>query len=493
MSGLYGPALPPGFRQRANRDDDDDDVVSSSGVNASSDVFRETCHVSFHSREADHHVTSEVRPSPTVVRHRADTHSEVSSTGQPRCCITTTRSDHQEMTVSSPSEEENTAYGPAIPTWRINGRGCPESVGEVSSSTSPVKGCELIGPCLPPGFGQSQPNDDSSASSSTCVTETSSDPKGLFASRISKSSVQSEDTSSTVGSSEPTSNSVCDIIGPALPPGFNSRHEEFEDDEENECDTNRSLPIGPCLPPSAATSSGIFGPALPPGFKSSSSAEKCHAMNLELPPSLVTEVEEDVIGPLPSEMFKKGMVDNSLAEEIEKRAANMKDKLEGKLDEVEVVSRETWMTELPPELGPGLGLTARQFKGNKSTSTGDRSVWTDTPADKAKKLKDQAEGRASKRSHESKEETISAKDQFCAERIAEFNKNKRSESLLDMHVKQRKIAKEQEAAAGPKERRPFDRDVDLGIVNLNSAQRKSIIDKSHVLNTRFGHGNSHFL
>ena len=50
-------------------------------------------------------------------------------------------------------------------------------------------------------------------------------------------------------------------------------------------------------------------------------------------------------------------------------------------------TRETWMTELPPELGPGLGLSARQFKGNKSTSTGDRSVWTDTPADRAKKLK----------------------------------------------------------------------------------------------------------
>ena len=329
-----------GFRQRSDRDDDDnDDVVSSSGVNASSDVLRETCHVSSHSREADHHVTSEVRFSPAVVRHRADTHSEVSSTGQQRCCITTTRSDHQEMTVSSPSEEEITVYGPAVPNWRVNGRtnmgGCPESVGEVSSSTSPVKGCEMIGPCLPPGFGPSQPNDDSSASSST-----SSDPEGLFASRARKCSVQSVDTSSTVGSSEPTSNSMCDIIGPALPPGYKLRQEESEDDnEEDVSDTDR--PIGPCLPPRATTSSGIIGPVLPPGFKSSSSEEKFHTTNIKLPPSSATEDEDDVIGPLPSEMFKKGMVDNSLVEEIEKRAINMKDKLEGKVNTLFIFNYST--------------------------------------------------------------------------------------------------------------------------------------------------------
>lgn len=492
MSGLYGPALPPGFRQRSNRDSnsDDDEVVSSSGVNISSDTF----HISSHNREAEHHVTSEVRPSPVVVQHRTDTHSEVSSTGQHRYLITTTKSDHQEMTVSSPSEEGNAVCGPALPNWRVNGRGCPESVGEVSSSTSPPKGREVIGPCLPPRFRSSSSNDDGSASSSTWVGETSSPPKRLFASRMSKSSIQSESTSSTVGSSEPTSNSICDIIGPTLPPGMKSRCEESEDDKN--CDGinhGRLLHIGPCLPPKATASSSsstdVFGPALPPGFKSPSTDNMSYAPDARLPP----EEEYDVIGPLPSEMLTKGTVDNSLAEEIEKRAANMKDKLEGKLDAPEPAGREAWMTELPPELGRGIGLTARQFKSNRSsTSSGDRSVWTDTPADKAKKLKDKAEGRAPKRSHE-EEVAMSEKDRDYTERIAEFNKNKRAESLLAMHTKQRKIAKEQEAAAGPKERRPFDRDVDLGIVNLNAAERKSIIDKSHVLSTRFGHGNSHFL
>lgn len=46
------------------------------------------------------------------------------------------------------------------------------------------------------------------------------------------------------------------------------------------------------------------------------------------------------------------------------------------------------MLELPPEIGPGLGLVARTFKQSKTTcQSKDSSVWTDTPVDQAKKQK----------------------------------------------------------------------------------------------------------
>ena len=44
------------------------------------------------------------------------------------------------------------------------------------------------------------------------------------------------------------------------------------------------------------------------------------------------------------------------------------------------------MTELPPEMGANFGLTNRTFRKN-AAPTGDRSGWTDTPADRERKQK----------------------------------------------------------------------------------------------------------
>lgn len=44
------------------------------------------------------------------------------------------------------------------------------------------------------------------------------------------------------------------------------------------------------------------------------------------------------------------------------------------------------MTELPPEL-KDFGLGPRTFKRRTDTKSGDRSVWTDTPADRERKAK----------------------------------------------------------------------------------------------------------
>ncbi|XP_052822281.1 GPALPP motifs-containing protein 1-like [Octopus bimaculoides] len=150
------------------------------------------------------------------------------------------------------------------------------------------------------------------------------------------------------------------------------------------------------------------------------------------------------------------------------------------------------MVELPPEIGPGLGLVARTFRQSKSIcESKDRSLWTDTPIDQAKKQKEGHEKHGGKRSSTETDQFISERDQRCSKIVDEYNKNRRSESLLNMHTKQRKSAKID--SDEPVQRQPFNREHDLEAVHLNSTQRKSIIDRSQSLSSRFGSGTSRFL
>lgn len=43
------------------------------------------------------------------------------------------------------------------------------------------------------------------------------------------------------------------------------------------------------------------------------------------------------------------------------------------------------------------------------------------------------------------------------------------------------------------ERRPFDRDIDLQVYRFDEAQKKSIIQKAQLLNSRFSSGKSKYL
>lgn len=125
-------------------------------------------------------------------------------------------------------------------------------------------------------------------------------------------------------------------------------------------------------------------------------------------------------------MPSKEPVQNSVALDFERRAQQMKDKLTGEVsptclcdvrckkslspmhssnsyfllhclnscllvflcrqDTPEVLNRETWMTELPPEL-QHIGLGARTFKKRSGPENKDRSIWTDTPADRERKAR----------------------------------------------------------------------------------------------------------
>uniref|UniRef100_G3U8B2 GPALPP motifs-containing protein 1 n=1 Tax=Loxodonta africana TaxID=9785 RepID=G3U8B2_LOXAF len=330
-----------------------------------------------------------------------------------------------------------------------------------------------------------------------------------------------------------------DLIGPALPPGFNARG-TAEDEERDP-----SPVAGPALPPNYKSSSSdssdsdedssslyeegnqeseeddtgptarkqrrnrFFGPALPPGFKKQDESPPRPIIGPALPPGFIkstqksdkgrdapgqqvsyfnsketssSEDDEDIVGPMPA----KGPVNYSVTTEFEKRAQRMKEKLtRGDDDSPKPITRESWMTELPPEM-KDFGLGPRTFKRRADDKSGDRSIWTDTPADRERKAKETQEARKSF-SKKDEEHILSGRDKRLAEQVSSYNDSKRSESLMDIHHKKLKN-KAAEDKNKPQERIPFDRDKDLKVNRFDEAQKKALIKKSRDLNTRFSHG-----
>ncbi|XP_038286935.1 GPALPP motifs-containing protein 1 isoform X2 [Canis lupus familiaris] len=233
----------------------------------------------------------------------------------------------------------------------------------------------------------------------------------------------------------------------------------------------------------------LQGPALPPGFiKSTQKSDKGRDDPGQQVSSYFNSEEtdssedEDIVGPMPA----KGPVNYSVTTEFEKRAQRMKEKLtKGDHDSSKPITRESWMTELPPEM-KDFGLGPRTFKRRAGDKSGDRSVWTDTPADREKKAKETQEARKSFNKKD-EEHVLSGREKRLAEQVSSYNESKRSESLMDIHHKKLKN-KAAEEKNKPQERIPFDRDKDLKVNRFDEAQKKALIKKSRELNTRFSHG-----
>lgn len=253
-------------------------------------------------------------------------------------------------------------------------------------------------------------------------------------------------------------------------------------------------------PAGDGASSCFIGPVIPTGFLTREG-----------------EDEADEWGPLPpGDNDDRGI--QSTAEEIERRAERMKNRLLNPIDEVlEIPGRETWMTELPPERGKNFGLTARKFSMATHSTSGDRSVWTETPADRDKRIQGMASGGESTgkptEKNASEQSRTVKRDLEYSQQVEEYNKSKkRSKSLLELHnekhkkqhkkqkkekhkEKKKKRKKEEKEKKKNKrdkdlERRPFDRDVDLKVNRMDDVQRKAIIKRSQQLTGRFGHGSS---
>ncbi|XP_068430698.1 GPALPP motifs-containing protein 1 [Clinocottus analis] len=317
---------------------------------------------------------------------------------------------------------------------------------------------EFSGPALPPGYKRGEPSssssDDSEPEVSTKRAKTQHTAAERHAEKVENTKVQQTDDGFFGPALPPgfkkqqSSPERPPVLGPALPPGFRRAAYE-DDDDENDGKDGEDFP----------------GPALPPGYQAESSSSEAE--------------DEDVIGPMPP----TEPIEHSVALDFERRARRMKDKLTGN-NSPEVQARETWMTELPPEL-QHIGLGARTFKKKSGPENKDRSMWTDTPKDRDRKILERLE-KKKKGEVEEVVPQVSLKDVVMAGKVAKYNETKRAESLVSMHTKKIK-EKAKEKVDAPVERRAFDRDEDLQVNRFDEAQKERLLKKSQELNTRFSH------
>ncbi|XP_074768897.1 GPALPP motifs-containing protein 1 isoform X2 [Athene noctua] len=332
---------------------------------------------------------------------------------------------------------------------------------------------ELIGPALPPGFprcAEADPDEDFSQVAGPAL------PPGYKSSCSSETPDSDEDSESLPLPRDANSDSEEEAEGDPAPKKPKRIHEDDDDDGF----------FGPALPPGFKKQDDsperpIIGPALPPGFRKP--LQDTRNSRCSIGPSVTdsSEEEDDLIGPMPA----KGPVESDVSKEFERRAQRMKEKLtSADSDEPKQVTRESWMTELPPEL-KSFGFGPRTFKKRADDKPGDRSIWTDTPADRERKAKEREEAKKST-SKDNEEFVLSGRDKRLVEQVTSYNESKRSESLMDIHQKKLK-SKASEEKNKPQERRPFDRDQDLKINRFDEAQKKALIRKSKDLNSKFEH------
>lgn len=164
------------------------------------------------------------------------------------------------------------------------------------------------------------------------------------------------------------------------------------------------------------------------------------------------------------------------------------------MDIKDTPKRDEWMTVLPPERKPGMTMQSTKFSRSSKEGRGDASVWTDTPSDRAQKakmnyLEAYNEATALASNEENKKRTNTD-----AKLVDEYNKAKRSKSLVQKHQEE-KLQRSKQKSKQPIEKeewvgqhpwKPWDREKDL------TAGRQSVkLDSENMamgLSSRFSSG-----
>ncbi|XP_041974510.1 GPALPP motifs-containing protein 1 isoform X2 [Aricia agestis] len=268
--------------------------------------------------------------------------------------------------------------------------------------------------------------------------------------------------------------SKLDVCGPALPPHLEKRFKKSPSPSSKSSQAH--------TPPARSN----IGPSIPDDIRKVL-AEKSNDV-------VYASSEDEGIGPLPAGLEEKWSEAHQL---LEQRAVELKiKKLDGSsVNSSNVKSREQWMLELPEGKAKFIGLEARTFRAKEGPDMSDRSAWTDTPEEKARKAAGVAkeEDSSTALQREARERHIASRDEEQEKAVRKHKKkHKREESLLEIHQKKIK-KKKKEKDDDKKERRPFSRDIDLQVNRFDEAQKKSIIKKAQGLNTRFSSGEAKYL
>uniref|UniRef100_A0A914ZYD7 DUF3752 domain-containing protein n=1 Tax=Parascaris univalens TaxID=6257 RepID=A0A914ZYD7_PARUN len=320
----------------------------------------------------------------------------------------------------------------------------------------------LIGPAVPPGFGDfspSLPDEEIRPRSQGTVSSLTMPPPEPEETRVptwsSKSGVQ-------------VANNSRRLIGPAVPDLLPtvSHFENADDDEEEEA-------YGPAVPPD-----------LTPGPSTSNSRDTDLEMPVEGDEHCVHDDDsaDDVVGPVPP--CESG---EAVQREYKQRLSAYEAQ---RVSRGSVNKREEWMVKLPKKLHT-FGLGARTFSKSGNGTIADEEgarQWTETPHERSQRLAGHpVAGPSSDSSHFAHSPQ---KDAVQEQRAAELNKD-RNVSMLEIHQRKRKLesAATKDSSGQSSSRRPFDRERDMQGIRggLGVAELK---ERCGQLRSRFGHSSS---
>ncbi len=154
------------------------------------------------------------------------------------------------------------------------------------------------------------------------------------------------------------------------------------------------------------------------------------------------------------------------------------------------------MLELPAALTKNFGMGPRTFSTKTGPKTTQDRSWTRAPTDgPVEESEQQNETDEPTDEKDVLEYMASLKRDSDMEKVANQLREKRgTESLMERHAKKLKKAQEKEEASGrPKERRPFDRDIDLSANQFDEAKKKQMMKRASQLNDRFSSGGQKYL
>ncbi|KAF8439165.1 hypothetical protein BGX38DRAFT_897101 [Terfezia claveryi] len=159
--------------------------------------------------------------------------------------------------------------------------------------------------------------------------------------------------------------------------------------------------------------------------------------------------------------------------------------------------RDSWMI-VPPKEGDWTArvdptkIRARKFQTGKGAkaptrSGGDTTLWTETPAEKQKRVNDEVMGLrkpATEATAKDKPSVNSFEAEETARRIQQFNEKHRSSTLYDQHSKKADKKEEDDPS-----KRAWDKEKDFALGRkVTNAQRKELLSRAAQFGDRFSSG-----
>ncbi|KAH6637876.1 hypothetical protein C7974DRAFT_422835 [Boeremia exigua] len=296
-------------------------------------------------------------------------------------------------------------------------------------------------------------------------------------------------------------------IGPAMPPQPSKRSRDDDDTRSSSPDASdkRRRVAGPALPPAAAPRTA--GPTLPPTSTSRSSSPDSDAGPAPPPPSRPARVMGPAAPPAPLSERPPNPPPDSDSSDSDFGPApppagasysstpvpSAFDSAPQLPDAPRAAQRDEWMTLPPTADGLASRLDpskprARKFNTGKSAASGPAgisSAWTETPAEKLKRLQNEAlgiapaepgkpSGSGSARRSKEDERARAMRDRIDATR---------GKSLVEQHQGAGKVAEDDPS------KRVFDYEKDMAVqADVSRKQKKDIMGQSKGFGDRFAGG-----